>query len=62
MLTVIRVELAKRGWRQRDLARKMGVSDSLVSRIMSGDRTLTGPLARKMEKALRLKKGTLAND
>lgn len=45
-------ELASRRWSMRELARQTGVSESTISRIISGKRNPSSRLCRSMAKAL----------
>ena len=57
----LRVALAEKNWRQYELAEKVGVSQSYISYVMAGRRLVSKELQRKIERALRLKVGTLGN-
>lgn len=47
-------ELDARRWSMRELARQTGVSESTISRIVSGKRNPSSALCRKMAKVLRV--------
>ena len=54
----IRGELHKRGWKIKDIARELGVSDTAVQLVME-DKTKSRRIARKIEELLELPYGTL---
>ncbi len=47
-------ELDARRWSMRELARQTGVSESTISRIVSGKRNPSSALCRRMAEALRV--------
>ena len=53
VLRFIELAIEKRGWNQSKLANEMGMSDSWVSRILSGDIELSVPMLLKIAETLR---------
>lgn len=47
-------ELDKRGWTQEDAAMKLGVSRLSVNELLNGRRTLTAPMALRLEKVFKI--------
>jgi transcriptional regulator with XRE-family HTH domain len=55
----LRVALARKGWSQLELAKKLGYSGALFSAYMCGIVRTPTDLVPRMEKKLGLRKGTL---
>lgn len=58
--TTIRIELARKGWRQTDLAAKIGVRPTTLSSWLSGAYVGPPDLMKRLEAALGLPTGALA--
>lgn len=54
----IRAELIKRGYKIKDIARELGVSDTAVQLVIE-DKTTSKRIARKIEEILDVPPGTL---
>ncbi|MCJ7563802.1 MAG: helix-turn-helix domain-containing protein [Candidatus Aminicenantes bacterium] len=52
VLRFIELAVEKRGWTQSRLAKEMGMSDSWVSRVLSGDIELSVPMLLKVAETL----------
>lgn len=60
--TTIRIELARRGWRQADLAEKLGIRPTTLSSWLSGSYDGPPDLTQRIEVALGLDGGALAKE
>ena len=49
---IVRIELKRRGWSQREIARRLGISASYMSDLLHGRRRLTSKTAIRIEYAL----------
>jgi predicted transcriptional regulator len=60
--TLVAVELARRGMRQRDLARLLQIPDTTLSDWLRGAHPAPADLAARVERSLRLPTGFLGKE
>jgi ribosome-binding protein aMBF1 (putative translation factor) len=58
---IIRTAREKLGWTQVDLSQKVSIDPSAISRIEAGERLPGADVCDTLERALKLRKGTLSN-
>ena len=56
---MVKAKLAEREMRQRDLAKKLGVSESYISRLIRGTVAEGGDIKRRVARALEVEVGDI---